>query len=66
MPVASLVGQPNRLTIFGYDAGALMAAGMTAPARRVGSFVRYARNAAFTDDGMSLFEAAVKWATRRE
>jgi hypothetical protein len=60
--VASLVGRPDRITVFGYPAGAEMI-GMKAPARRVGSFVRFARNTTYTEEGLSLFEAAVKWAT---
>jgi hypothetical protein len=62
--VASQVGAPSHVTTFGYEAGDMMV-GMRAPRRRVGSFVRYARNTTYTEPGLSLFEAAVLWATGR-
>jgi hypothetical protein len=60
--IASLVGQPDRLTIFGYETGAVMV-NFLAPARRVGSFVRYPGDGTYTDAGLRLFEASVLWAT---
>jgi hypothetical protein len=59
--VASLVGQSNRFTIFGYLAGSMMS-GLVAPARRVGSFVRYPNATTYTAAGLALFEASVLWA----
>jgi hypothetical protein len=62
--VASQVGDPTHITTFGYQAGDMMV-GMPAPSRRVGSFVRFARNTTYTEAGLALFEAAVLWATGR-
>jgi len=59
--VATTTDSANRFTIFGYEQGATMV-GMTAPARRVGSFVRYPRDTTFTESGLLLFEAAALWA----
>jgi hypothetical protein len=62
--VASQAGMHDHITIFGYEVDAMMV-GMPAPARRVGSFVRFARNTTYTEEGMALFEASVRWATKR-
>lgn len=59
--VATTTENAGRFTIFAYEAGALML-GMNAPARRVGSFVRYPRDASFSESGLLLFEAAALWA----
>jgi hypothetical protein len=61
--VASLVGDPSRITLFGYLEGAPLPDGTTAPARRVGSFVRNPSGARLAADGLRLFDAAVVWAT---
>jgi len=64
--VASLVGEPQKLTIFAYPAGAMMI-GRAAPAARVGLFSGNLDNqtAMLTGDGLKLFSAAVSWATQR-
>jgi hypothetical protein len=59
--VATLVDQSTRFTIFAYPQGSPMV-GMNAPARRVGSFVRFPDLASYTESGLMLFEAAVLWA----
>jgi hypothetical protein len=59
--VATTIGNTGRYTIFGYLAGTPMV-GMTAPARRVGSFVRYPYDTTFTESGLLLFEASALWA----
>jgi len=59
--VATTTDSSNRFTIFGYERGATMV-GMAAPARRVGSFVRYPRDTTFTGSGLQLFEGAALWA----
>jgi hypothetical protein len=59
--VATVAAQPNHYTIFGYVEGSTMA-GMIAPARRVGAFVRFPDAAAYTESGLMLFEAAALWA----
>lgn len=60
--VASVVGNSNQITIFGYPTGTAMANG-TAAGRRVGWFAPAASLAAFTNAGWALLDAAVKWAT---
>ena len=59
--VATTTDSANHFTIFGYEQGATMV-GMTAPARRVGSFVRYPRDTTFSESGLLLFEASALWA----
>lgn len=56
---ATLVGDPSRATIFGYEAGDLMV-GLVAPARRVGFFNGI--GSSFTPNGWALFDSAVRWA----
>jgi len=59
--IATPEGQPDRFAIFGYTEGSSMV-GMVAPARRVGSFVRFPDTASYTDSGLLLFEASALWA----
>jgi hypothetical protein len=59
--VATTVSNASRFTIFAYLEGTPMV-GMNAPARRVGSFVRYPRDTTFTESGLLLFQAAALWA----
>ena len=59
--VASPVGRPDAFGIFAYEAGANMA-GMRASAPRVGFFSEGNAPAAFTPQGLALFDAAVTWA----
>lgn len=60
--VATMVGQSQQSTIFGYTAGASMVVG-TAPARRVGWFAGRDLPDTLTTDGWTLFDAAVSWAS---
>ena len=65
--VASRTGQPTQIVDFAFDEGDTMEGMFMAPARRVG--LGYdadqgpSQFAAPTDDGLTLFEAAVVWAT---
>ena len=59
--VATIVDQPTHFTIFAYPEGSTMV-GMTAPARRVGSFVRFPSDSTYTESGLLLFEASALWA----
>jgi hypothetical protein len=59
--VATVVGNPNQVTIFGYAAGAAMV-GLAAPARRVGWFAGDLMAASLTAQGLELFDAAIDWA----
>ena len=58
--VAGLAKDPDKCTIFAYDAGVEMP-GLVAPAKRVGLFLF--RNTAddFTPEGWSFFDAAIDW-----
>lgn len=60
--VATLVSDATKIVIFGYDRAAAMP-GLAAPSRRVGIFMHDATAANFTNNGMALFDAAIKWAT---
>ena len=60
--IASVLGDPTRASIFGYEAGAAMV-GMTAPARRVALFLASPTPASLTGDGWGLVRAALAWAT---
>ncbi len=54
-------GSPNQATLFGYDTGSQMV-GRTAPARRVGLFLRDNQAGRLSANGWNLFEAAITWA----
>jgi hypothetical protein len=58
--VATLPGDPSRATIFAFEAGAAMAAGFVAPARRV-ALGGGETPAMVTGEAVELFEAAVRW-----
>jgi hypothetical protein len=61
--IASLPSDATRIAIYGYDAGASMF-GLPAPSRRIGFFLTDATGSLLTDNGRSLFDAAVRWASR--
>jgi len=58
--VAGLSKDPEKCTIFAYDAGVEMP-GLVAPDRRVGLFLFRDTANSFTAQGWSLFDAAVDW-----
>ena len=58
--VAGLSKDPDKCTIFAYDAGVEMP-GLVAPAKRVGLFLFRNTANAFTPEGWSLFDSAVDW-----
>lgn len=58
--VAALPGDPDKCTIFAYETGTEMP-GCVALARRVGLFMFRNTAECLTDDGWSLFDAAVDW-----
>jgi glucose/arabinose dehydrogenase len=60
--VATIAGDATRPTIFRYSAGATLASGSAAPARRVGFFLHDLSPTTLTANGWSLFDAAVTWA----
>lgn len=59
--VATALGDPGRATIFAFEAGAMMAAGFVAPARRV-ALGGGETPIPVTEPAVALFEAAVRWA----
>jgi hypothetical protein len=63
--VARIVADANKVAIFGYESGATMAGAPTffAPARRVGFYMSDAASVYETPSGLSLLQAALKWAT---
>jgi hypothetical protein len=58
--VATVKGNPAEIAIYYYAAGATMAGGFKAPAKRVGFF--WHRTSDTAPDGRKLFLAAVQWA----
>jgi hypothetical protein len=62
--IATLADDPARAVIYGYDTGAILADGTTAAAgRRVLLFSGDNGFAAYTEDAIKLFDAAVQWAS---
>jgi lysophospholipase L1-like esterase len=59
---ATLKGNVGRAAVFGYEAGNLLKAGIAAPARRVGFYANIGATDAWNANGVSLFDAAVRWA----
>lgn len=59
---ATLKSNAARPTIFAYEAGALLADGTAAPARRVAIHLNTGALAAWNANGRELFDAAVHWA----
>jgi hypothetical protein len=60
---AQLPGVPGAAATFGYETGTVMF-GRTAPARRVGVFLRTGTIASLTSFGWGLFDQAVRWAVQ--
>jgi hypothetical protein len=61
--VGSIVGNPNRWILFGYDAGVMMTGGFRAPARRVGYPIHADGQPKLNGNGWALFDAAIHWLT---
>lgn len=61
--IATLDGEPGKTALFGYEKGAAMEGGSTAPARRVGFFLFDTTALQLSEDGGRLFDAAVRWCT---
>jgi hypothetical protein len=59
--VATIVGNTKQAAIFAYDKGAMMAGGVTAPARRMGFFIH--RDTDYSANGTKLFDAAIAYLT---
>lgn len=62
--IATVADNPDQVVIYGYDKGAILADGTTpAPGRRVMWFSANNGFTAFTEDALTLFDAAVEWAS---
>ena len=59
---ATLRNDASRPTIFAYEAGAQLANGLTAPARRVALYPNTGTTTRWNANGQNLFSAAVQWA----
>ena len=60
--VATVPGQPEKAFVFAYEQGAMMV-GMEAPAKRMGFFFQNDDVLAYDYRGVTLFDAAVLWAS---
>jgi lysophospholipase L1-like esterase len=58
---ATLKGNTAKATTFAYEAGALLASGISAPARRVAIHPNTGAVAAWNANGGKLFDAAIRW-----
>jgi len=59
--VAAQTSDATKIVVFGYEAGSAMV-GLSAPARRLGFFLRDDTAANLTGNGWRLFDAAIAWA----
>lgn len=59
--IACLPGDETKVLVFAYEEGKQMV-GLTAPARRVGFFLRNSTPQHLTDAGWAMFDAAIIWA----
>jgi hypothetical protein len=60
--IATVVGNPAQVLIYGYEAGAIMADGLAAPARRVQVFLTDTAFTQLNAEGVALIDAALSWA----
>jgi len=60
--IATIPGQPDKAIIFGYEKGATMDYDFLAPARRVMLFLDNKTFPELKENGVKLFDAAIKWA----
>ena len=59
---ATIVGNASRAALFGFDTGATLGNGTTAPARRVGLYLWEETAGSWNAAGRSLFGTALNWA----
>lgn len=59
--IATIPGQPEKAIIFSYEKGATMDYDFIAPARRVAFFLDNKTFPLLKENGIKLFDAAVKW-----
>jgi len=61
LSIATLTGEPEKATIFGYERGATMDYDFLAPARRAFVFLDNDTFGNLMPAGLALFDAAVRW-----
>gem|GEM_PF-1220116 len=61
LKIATLTGDAQKISIFGFEAGAMMD-GLAAPARRVGFFLKDDGAGFLSANGIALLDAAILWA----
>ena len=61
--VATVAGDPTKVSIFAYESGVQMGTGI-APARRVGFFPGRDVPRSINENGWALFESAIRWLTQ--
>lgn len=62
IPIAQIPADPDKIVIYAYEASELLNDGSAAPARRVMLPMGNPTFANLNEDGLKLFDAAVKWA----
>ena len=61
---ATITGDTTKAAIYGYDTGAAMQGGYTAPARRVAFHLYNGSSSVLNDNSVALFDAAIAWAAK--
>jgi acetyl esterase/lipase len=64
--IASIDGDPEKVTIFAYESGSTMMDGFIAPARRMGYFIASSNVPVLTDASRQLLTAALAWLMDKE
>lgn len=63
--IATVLGEPERASIFAYEKGATMNGEFLAPARRISFFLWQSSFVHLRPEGLALFRAAVLWAVTK-
>ncbi len=61
---ATITGDTTKAAIYGYDTGAAMQGGYTAPARRVAFHLYNGSSSVLNDNSVALFDAVIAWAAK--
>jgi|GEM_PF-107993 len=59
--IASIIGDPEKASVFAYEKGGTLADGFPAPDKRIGFFATSSLNPLLTSDGRQLLAAALRW-----
>lgn len=63
--IATIYGQPEKVAIWGYEKGATMDYESLAPAKRLMFFLNNETFSNLSEDGLKLFDAAIKWSLNK-